>query len=185
MCVNCRPKLPELYQKQVSDDLALLIRYRKHRLFRSTLPGYGRNVSVVKGLCTRTLFVLRQIARYITAGRRGRRRWQLLLYNWIVLPRRQHGNALYHCYPCKPCPAESYPSSVPRVVDRDDECAISIAQFCYGVRSGDGGFILWSLSLCALLVRELFKDLVQLLYRWYGVDASVHCCCLKVWRLPG
>lgn len=55
VCVNCRPKLPELYQKQVSyaSHLGSSFRSTKHPPYKSTLLVSGHSVSGVKGLYIR------------------------------------------------------------------------------------------------------------------------------------
>jgi hypothetical protein len=95
VCVNCRSKLPELYQKQVSSfhfvEDELTSRWSRLHHSRSISPGSGLNVRDVRDHYIRMLFVLLPIVLFSTEGQLGRKRLLLLLLNSIGSRRRLHG----------------------------------------------------------------------------------------------
>lgn len=106
VCVNCRAKLPELYQKQVSSlspivRVELMIRWSRLRHSRLISHDFGPSARDARDHYIRMSFVLRRIVRFSTEGRRGRRRLLLLLLSLIDLKRRLRGDESVQLAPRK------------------------------------------------------------------------------------
>jgi hypothetical protein len=105
VCVNCRSKLPELYQKHVNQTSSLQIDFARLWTQCQRCQGSLHQASTQSSIAdSRMSFALRQIARYIIDGQRVKRKSLLPSRNWTASTKRPIGSDACYIMTCSPNP---------------------------------------------------------------------------------